>query len=451
MKIKKQNVRFWHVMRFGLFVCFVFVLIGGFVSCKEEYTYKDPRVGGTPYDPNKPVEVTALMPDSGGYRTQFVIKGSNFGTDPSKIKVTFNGNRLATVVSSNGEVLYGIVPKQADGKNHVTVSVDGKDDVVAPQTFRYTRVQQVSTVSGMAGGGYVDGKLIDAKFNYMIGCGIVTGNNLIVAERQEGKHVRMISADEDKVTTLLTGVVFGQPAITKNRTCAYFVQRESPHALYSFSQDKSWASTRLASSLQYKDASGNLQNFGGDIYSCTLDEQEKYIYFRDATGKLGRVSVEHPSEVELVNASCGNAVGSIAYLAWNPVDKHFFLTVQEENGMYRISADGQTVEQYAGFNYTGGADGPRLNGAQMHKPGAITFDADGNIYFTSTNGHTIRMVSLADGMVSTVAGKYLANEYADGLPLDARFSFPYGICADDEYNFYIVEGWGTKVRKLAIE
>lgn len=451
MKLKKQNVRLWRVAQLGLLSSLMFLLIGGFVSCKEEYTYKDPRVGGTPFDPNKPVQITELMPDSGGYRTMFVIKGSNFGTDVSKIKVTFNRNRTATIVSSNGEVLYGIVPKQEDGKNEVTVSVEGQEEIVAPQTFRYTKVQQVSTLSGMAGGGYKDGTLIEAKFGYMLGCGIVAGNNLLVAEDKESVCVRMISEAENKVTTLSIGMRFGQPAITKDRMRAYFIENALPHGVYCFSQDKAWASSRVVESLNYIDENGNIGRFTGKIYSCTFADDEEWLYFRDQGGKMGRVNVKKPGYAELLNDKCGNVDGEKSYLAWNTKDKHFYLTLQEANGMYQISPDGKEVEQYAGFNGAGGDDGPRLSTAKMHKPGAMAFDEDGNIIYTETNGHTIRRISLEDGMVSTIAGSYTQAGNADGLPLNARFNYPYGICTDDEYNFYIAEGWGTRIRKFAIE
>ena len=83
----------------------------GFMACSENYVYEIPKINGEAFNPSQPVTVSEILPDSGGYLTQFVIKGSNFGTDPSKIDVIFNGNRKATVVSSNGTTLYGICPK----------------------------------------------------------------------------------------------------------------------------------------------------------------------------------------------------------------------------------------------------------------------------------------------------------------------------------------------------
>ena len=56
-------------------------------------------------------------------------------------------------------------------------------------------------------------------------------------------------------------------------------------------------------------------------------------------------------------------------------------------------------------------------------------------------------------MVTTVAGIYTKSDSnrVEGLPLETTFNFPYDISVDDEGNFYIVEGWGSDVRKFAIE
>ena len=45
-----------------------------FFSCKEDYAYVTPTYVSTAYDSSKPVEITAILPDSGGYKTPFVIK-----------------------------------------------------------------------------------------------------------------------------------------------------------------------------------------------------------------------------------------------------------------------------------------------------------------------------------------------------------------------------------------
>ena len=426
----------------------------GLVSCSDDYHYETPKITGAAFDPSLPVTVSEILPDSGGYLTQFVIKGSNFGTDPSKIDVIFNGNRKATVVSSNGTTLYGICPKQENGNNQISVRVDSVGEpAVCPNTFKYTKVERVSVLAGKTGtGGYVDGTPIDARFKYMYGVGVVAGNNIVVMEGRDNR-VRMISEADNKVVTLLTGGPnFGHPAVSQDRKRLFAIQINQPHAVYSFDQNNNWSPKRLATSLQYKDASGNSQLVDGDIYSCALDDEGKFLYFRDHKARFGRMEIANPDNVEILNENCGNVDKNISYLAWSKVDKCFYLSLQNAQGIYKVSKDGKDVEMYAGFNGVGSQDGPKLNAA-FKNPAGLAFDVDGNMYITDSMGFTIRKIGHADGMVTTVAGSYTKsdNNKVEGLPLETTFNYPYDIDVDDDGNFYIVEGWGQDVRKFAIE
>ena len=426
----------------------------GLVSCSDDYHYETPKISGPAFDPSLPVTVSEILPDSGGYLTQFVIKGSNFGTDPSKIDVIFNGNRKATVVSSNGTTLYGICPKQENGNNLVTVRVDSVGEPAScPNTFKYTKVERVSVLAGKSGtGGYVDGSPIDARFNYMYGVGVVAGNNIVVMEGRNNR-VRMISETDNKVVTLLTGGPnFGHPAVSQDRKRLFAIQINQPHAVYSFDQINNWSPKRLATSLQYKDASGNSQVVDGDIYSCALDDEGKYLYFRDHKARMGRMEIANPDNVEILNDKCGNVDKNISYLVWSKVDKCFYLSLQNAQGIYKVSKDGKNVEMYAGFNGVGSQDGPKLSAA-FKNPAGLAFDVDGNMYITDSMGFTIRKIGHEDGMVTTVAGSYTKtnNNKVEGLPLETTFNYPYDIDVDDDGNFYIVEGWGCNVRKFAIE
>lgn len=429
-------------------------LPAGLVSCSDDFHYESPKISGAAFDPSLPVTVSEILPDSGGYLTQFVIKGSNFGTDPSKIDVIFNGNRKATVVSSNGTTLYGICPKQENGNNQITVRVDSVGEPAAcPNTFKYTKVERVSVLAGKTGyGGYADGSPIDARFEYMYGVGVVTGNNVIVMEGRNNR-VRMISEKDNKVLTLLVGGPnFGHPAVSKDRTRLFAIQIQQPHAVYSFDQVNNWSAKRLATSLQYKDKDGKMQVVDGEIYACALDDEGKWLYFRDHKARFGRMEIAKPENVEILNDKCGDIDKNVSYLAWSPVDKCFYMSLQNKHGIYKISHDGKTVEMYAGFNGVGSQDGPKMS-ASFKNPTGMAFDVDGNMYLIDSMGFTVRKIGHNDGMVTTVAGIFNKsdNNKVEGLPLEVTFNYPYDISIDDEGNFYIIEGWGRDVRRFAIE
>jgi len=421
---------------FWLFLLAIFFI--GLASCSDDSPEK-----GKPFDPNVPVEAITFLPDSGGIRSKFVVKGSNFGTDISKIQVLFDGKRKATVISSTGDMIYCLVPKQDGGNNSVAVLIDGRDTAkVKDKTFLYTVAQSLSTPTGKPGvGGLIDGTLTDAQFNRIGGLGVVTGNNIIAFSTWDN-NVRLISLDDNKVVTLSTSISGAKPAITKDRMSAYVITKGAPHKIYRFDQKSLWAPQRIATQIA---------GVTGDIWSAALDDEEKWLYFRDANGIFGRVELANTSNVQVLNNKCGNTGNNgISYMSYNSVDQHFYLSVQFYTGIYRISKDGQTVEQYAGFNGIGGGNGTRSE-ASFKSPTGIAIDSEGNLYVADSGGYTIRKISLAEGLVSTVAGQYTVAGSLTGLPLLSLLNYPYDIACDPSDNFYIGESWGTSIRKLAIE
>ena len=85
-----------------IWMVFGFLLL--IVGCNEDKK-------STAFDPNQPVKFTEFMSDSGGIRTKFIVKGSNFGEDKSQVKVYFKdevGNeREALVLGVKPDVIYG--------------------------------------------------------------------------------------------------------------------------------------------------------------------------------------------------------------------------------------------------------------------------------------------------------------------------------------------------------
>ena len=99
------------------------------------------------YNPSNPVEITKIDPEEGGVGTQCLIYGKNFGTDISKIEVTFNGKK-ANIVGSDGDCVYCFVPVRA-GSGPIKVRVGDKENIqeaTADSEFKYTYAQRVSTL-----------------------------------------------------------------------------------------------------------------------------------------------------------------------------------------------------------------------------------------------------------------------------------------------------------------
>lgn len=101
-------------------------------------------------DPNKEVQFSDFEPKEGVVRTSVFIHGSNFGTDESKILVTFNG-RNAPVIASDGTTIHCMAPTGMAEKNEVRVKVlseEGEElgDYVFDDFFIRGAVPQVHTL-----------------------------------------------------------------------------------------------------------------------------------------------------------------------------------------------------------------------------------------------------------------------------------------------------------------
>lgn len=391
-------------MKNCIFYSLVLTLLFLIGSCKDS---DDNKTTGATYDPNQPVTVESFMPVEGKLREKVIVKGSNFGTDKSKVIV--------------------------DGKE---VTTDG--------TFKYEQAQNVSTISGSASkDGNDDGDLASAKFKYMWGIAAV-GNNTVLAYQRDDPRVRLISVDDNKVTTVHPGFKGGKPAVTKDKQRVYSIGWEGTHTVYVYMKASGWAPTRI----------GQLgSTFSGKIGAVALDETEEWLYFVDSNKNFGRFNVK-TQEVTLIkqlelSGSLGTNPGP--YLIYYFVDSNFYMSDQNLSSVYKITPDGECEWFCGSATQKTVQDGLREE-ALFAQPNGMTVDEDGNFYIVDGfKGYCLRKLDILDGYVSTVAGQVDVASQIDGTPLEATFNYPYDICYDGEGGYWIAEAWGKAIRKYAVE
>jgi hypothetical protein len=98
--------------------------------------------------------------------------------------------------------------------------------------------------------------------------------------------------------------------------------------------------------------------------------------------------------------------------------------------------------------YTG--DGGPATSAELNAPsGAIKFDLLGNLYFADGGACVVRKVNTTTGIINTIAGNGTCGETGDGgLATAAELYGPSISDVDINGNFYIVEYNGSRVRKV---
>ncbi len=109
-----------------------------------------------------------------------------------------------------------------------------------------------------------------------------------------------------------------------------------------------------------------------------------------------------------------------------------------------------TVSTIAGTGVAGfGGDGGPAVDAQINVPQDMEIGPDGNLYFADANNHRVRMIDLATGVITTVAGTGEKGYSGDGGPAaEAMLNRPFGVAFDANGDLYISDTFNSRVRKV---
>lgn len=397
--------------------------------------------GITLHDPTLPVSIQTFMPDSGGIRTKCIIKGSNFGSDLSKIKVYF-GEKEATLLSSKGDALYALVPKQPGDSSYISVVIGEDSCTFENKKFYYHIAASVSTVTGKAKeSGGKDGTLGEALFNLPRYVGIDLEDNLFVSECDNNRN-RLISIPTNKVITLQSKLLLGNPGFREDRKIIYYIG-DGDQTLYLFDSETQWT---FEKANKIYDKTG--------VYFHSLVFRGDYIYTRVNNGDFIRIDAlnPRPNTYKYLGKLTRQAGGQNGNLVYNPANDRIYCACSADNLIYQIQINDDetaTIVEYAGGNGPGLADGPASE-SKFNFPRGMAVDSEGNVYVCDMNNHVIRKITL-DGLVTTLTGQRGTAGYVDGSLEEALFNQPSGIAIDKDDFMYIADMNNHSIRKIAIE
>lgn len=428
-------------MKIGI-ICLLLLSCLFTVSCSE-------KEDSSAYDSGKPVKISTFLPDSGGVREKFVIKGENFGTDISKIKVYFNKIK-AHVQSSSGSSIYALVPRQPGDTCDITLVVGDEshsDSVVfGEKRFKYIIQASVSTVVGKedinGAGGYVDGVYAEAMFDDPRGVGVDKDGSLLITETNP---LRVRLAVENKVSTLMTNVPSYPLSINfeLNREVAYFpLNTSGDFMIYRMEKKKGYLPVKI---VHLKKA--DYPNF--HYVAGVVPDADANLY---VFGRLDGAIVRFTPPTYALDTIGYIPQGSIggAYGVYNYHDKKLYWACQNGNVIFRINLDGSGGETFAGkFNSLGTQDGLGEQ-ARFRSPCGIDVDSRGNLYVCDSENHTVRMID-PEGLVTTLAGVPGQAGLNDGPPDEAKFNGPVGLSIDRDDFLYVADRYNSRIRKIAIE
>jgi hypothetical protein len=105
------------------------------------------------------------------------------------------------------------------------------------------------------------------------------------------------------------------------------------------------------------------------------------------------------------------------------------------------------VSTFAGTpGFWGTNDGPAAS-AQFNGPLGLARDAQGNLYVSDSNNHTIRKIA-TNGVVSTWAGSPGRDGSGDGAGQSARFCKPAELVFDSQGNLLVADSFNHILRKI---
>lgn len=271
----------------------------------------------------------------------------------------------------------------------------------------------VTTLAGQAGVigfGFVDGVGSNAKFKNPYGIAVDTNGNLFVADTSN-HAIRKITPGS--VATNIAGS--GRQGFNDGNGIN--------------------AKFKIPFGITF-DTSGNL--FVADTGNNTI---RKITPAGDVTTFAGTAGVE------------GNTNGDRALATFSgphglSIDNAGVLYIADTYNwsVRRINTNTGHVDTMAGGNTFGSIDGKGTD-ARFNNLYGDTVDSSGNVYVADSNNNTIRKITPA-GVVTTIAGKEGKSGSTDGEGTDARFNNPTGITVNADGNIYVTDSDNHTIRKI---
>ncbi len=110
---------------------------------------------------------------------------------------------------------------------------------------------------------------------------------------------------------------------------------------------------------------------------------------------------------------------------------------------------GSTITTIAGNGTPAySGDGGAADQAELRGPSSVAIDAAGNVWIADTGNNAIRKVGAATSAIATVMGAGVGNSYAGGKVNTATLNSPNGIVLDATGDLFVADTRNTRVREI---
>jgi uncharacterized repeat protein (TIGR01451 family) len=414
---------------------------------------------------------------NGPYGLAVDTSGNLYIADRYNYRIRMVSGGTITTVAGNGKCCYS--GDNGPATNAMLygpsgVAVDSSGDIYIADTYN-ERIRAVSasgtitTVAGSGGSGFSGdgGAASSAKIIYPEGVAVDASGNLYIADSGNGR-IREVNAS-GAIGTVVGGAVndgglgiFGllnQPSgVVRDTSGNTYISDTNNNRVRKVAANGAIATVAgtgtsgfagdgsPATGAQLSGPLGLALDSSGNLYIA--DTNNHRIRMVDGSGNIttvagnGNCCSSTGDGGTATNAGIGTAYG----LA---VDSSGDLFISDiSNNVVREVSSGTitTVAGNGSLGYSG--DGGSATNAKLSDPFGVAVDASGNLYIADYGNLRIRMVSAANGTITTVAGNGSCCYSGDGGPATkALVSYPRGVALDAAGDLYIVDSTG-RVRRV---
>ncbi len=131
---------------------------------------------------------------------------------------------------------------------------------------------------------------------------------------------------------------------------------------------------------------------------------------------------------------------------------NYYIAEFDGNRVREVTSASGIITTVAGTGTAGySGDGGQATSAQLHSPNAVALDGAGNLYIAEYGNNRIRKVTVANGVITTVAGNGTAGYSGDGgQATSAELNAPTLAVVDGAGNIYIADRGNSRIRKVTV-
>ena len=172
------------------------------------------------------------------------------------------------------------------------------------------------------------------------------------------------------------------------------------------------------------------------------DRRTGEVTLTAGTGTAGYSGDGGPATSATLNQPSGLSLDFVGDLLICDTNNHVIRKVDRRTGLISTVA-GSGLHGYSG-------DGGPATSARLDSPAAVAVDLNGNIIIADTNNSRIRQVSIATGVITTIAGNGAPGFGGDGgAATSAQLNFPVGLTVDASNNLYVADLLNNVIREVS--